>query len=139
VETSDLYQLAADHRHQVHSFPLKESDACSVELNQRCYIALSDRLSGKKEKTQLAHELGHCEYAGFYNYHSPFEIRSRCETRADRWSILKLIPVDELRDAIRGGCSNVWELSEHFGVTEDFMTKAIKFYTERLELSLMEK
>ena len=32
----------------------------------------------------LAHELGHCEYGGFYNRYSQFDIRAKAERRADK-------------------------------------------------------
>jgi len=39
-----------------------------------------------------------------------------------------LIPVDDLDDAVAQGCTEVWELAERFGVTEDFVRKAVCYY-----------
>lgn len=132
MEIYDLYKLAQDHNHEIASFPIKYAPAFSVEDSiGRCHIAMSDELSGPARMVQLAHELGHCEYAGFYTYLSPYEIRSRKEHRADRWAILKLLPLNEIRDAIREN-DNLWDLADRFNVTPEFMQKALKFYLDQL-------
>ena len=76
---------------------------------------------------KLAHELGHCETGAFYNEYSKFDIRAKHERRANKWAIKKLIPEDELKEACTF-CYNRYELAEHFGVTEDFMQKALDYY-----------
>lgn len=133
MEMSDLYALAASHNHEVVRIALKESPALTIEDSKHlCHIALSTGLSSSGEKTCLAHELGHCEYGGFYNYHSPFELQSRCEAKANRWAYLSVLPLDEIKDALHSGIENIWELADHFGVTPDFMKSCIKFYVEQL-------
>lgn len=130
--TDELYRLAAEHHHEVVVCNLRENKAFSVEENGQCYIALSNHLSGRDEKTNLAHELGHCEYGGFYNYYSPFSIRSKSEYKANKWAYIHIVPLTEISRAIRSGNSSIYELAEYFDVTEQFMTNAIQFYTEQL-------
>jgi Zn-dependent peptidase ImmA (M78 family) len=133
MQTSELYQLAESHGHEVVSMPLRESRALAFEDDSHiCHVAISDRLEGVQEKIELAHELGHCEYSGFYNYHSPFELRSRCEARANRWSYLHLIPFDQLKETVEHGCESVWQIAEHFDVPEEYAVKALQFYIEQL-------
>lgn len=43
----------------------------------------------------------------------------------------RLIPWGKLKQAVRDGMTEVWELAEYFDVTEDFMRWAIAYYTER--------
>ena len=43
--------------------------------------------------------------------------------------VKKLIPKDELEEAVQSGMKTSWELAEYFGVTEDFMKKAVCYYT----------
>jgi len=43
----------------------------------------------------------------------------------------RLIPWSKLRQAVRDGMAEAWELAEHFDVTEDFVRWAIAYYTER--------
>ena len=76
----------------------------------------------------MGHELGHCITGSFYNIHTAVDCRQRHENRADKWAIHTLIPVDALDDAIAHGCTEIWDLAEHFGVTEDFMRKAVCYY-----------
>lgn len=103
----------------------------SVAVDGIYGIAISGSiLSNGEGLTALFHELGHCETCSFYNEHSSFDIRQRHENRADKWAIKKLIPKDELHSAVTGGCTEIWELAEYFGVTEDFMRKAV-FWHER--------
>ena len=67
-----------------------------------------------------------------YNYRCPIKNRGRCERIADAYAIKKLVDEDELRRIIkeRDGDISIWELSEHFDVTEDFMKMAVEFYFE---------
>ena len=76
----------------------------------------------------LSHELGHCVTGSFYNIYAAIDYRRRHENRADKWAISTLIPVDDLDDAVAQGCTEVWELAERFGVTEDFIRKAVCYY-----------
>ena len=56
------------------------------------------------------------------------DCRQRHENQANRWAIQTLIPVDDLDEAVAEGCTEVWELAERFGVTEEFMKKAVCLY-----------
>lgn len=101
--------------------------ACG-SLALKGHIGLDTSLSNMEERVHLAHEIGHCETGSFYNRYSPFDIRQKHEYRANKWAIKKLIPKDELEEAVRQGYTEVWELADHFGVTEDFMAQTIDFY-----------
>ena len=132
MEISDLYKLAREHRHNIRVLSLKESPSFAVEDSiGQCHIAISDELTEPNRKVHLAHELGHCEYGGFYNYHSPYELRSRSEAKANRWAYLNLVPLDEIREALPLN-DNLWDLADHFNVTPEFMQKCLKFYIEQL-------
>ena len=86
--------------------------------------------SRAEERVHLAHEIGHCVTGAMYNVRCPIMPRQRCERIADAYAIKKLVDEDELRRIIdeRDGDISVWELSEWFDVTEEFMMKAVKFY-----------
>ena len=81
-----------------------------------------------QERVHLSHELGHCLTGSFYSIHTAVDSRQRHENRADKWAVKKLIPVDELDAAVANGCSEIWELADRFGVTEQFMRKAVCYY-----------
>lgn len=134
----DYYALAEAHGRQIFTLHLQETDAMSVELDNRCYIALSQDQTQAEMRSSLAHEMGHCEYGGFYNYHSPYEIRSRTENRANRWAYLTAVPLDEIESAIHGGCREIWELADYFNVTPKFMQDALRFYVDQLGVHIKE-
>lgn len=117
-----------------HGYIIKEQagplKSFSVEVGGICGISI-DRtgLNTREAKTALYHEIGHCETRSFYNELFHVSSRKKHENRADKWAIKKLIPEDELKDAVSEGHTEIWDLAEYFGVTEDFMRKAICWYT----------
>lgn len=107
-----------------------ELKSFSVTFDGSCAIAINhELLDPGEDKTALFHELGHCETGSFYNQYTPHDVRQKHENRADKWAIKKLVPKDELEEAVSAGYTEVWELAELFDVTEDFMRKAIYWHT----------
>lgn len=122
-----LVTIAEQRGYKIIYAPLEENRSFSIE-DERCYVLLSKRLSNVKEKEHLAHELGHCEYGGFYNRHSRFDIRGKAERRADKWAYLKLLPPGEIMSAFRRGVCETWELAELFDVSCEYMQNALNYY-----------
>ena len=95
----------------------RKKESLSVLLpDGGCAIAIDPwKMNTVAEETVcLAHELGHCETGSFYSPHTAFELRERMENRADKWAIRTLIPKSDLTAALRGGCTELWELAERF-------------------------
>ena len=122
-----LFAIAEAKHHNVDFQPLESCKSFTIQ-SKRCYIVLSSRLTRVGEKEALAHELGHCEYGGFYNEYSSFDIRAKAERRADKWSYSKLMPLCELKKAYRSGLSETWEIADFFDVYCEYAVKAISFY-----------
>ncbi len=131
METEKLYKLAEELDIKLDFFPLPLNKSIAVNLDNRCYIAMDPRavITPAEERVCLAHEIGHCDTGSFYNIYSPFDLRTKHEQRADKWAINKLIPLCELKAAMKQGCLDTAALADHFSVTEDFIKKAIKYYT----------
>lgn len=132
MELMALYRLAEQEEITVDCFELKKREALSMmDTDGSRYIAINPLFltDSADEKTKLAHELGHCQTGSFYNRWATRDVRKKHENRADKWAIKKLIPKDELDDAVADGCTEIYSLAEHFGVTEDFMRKAVCYYT----------
>lgn len=126
-----LYDLAKQQNIEVLFYPMKENGSMSIMLEDgTCYIGVdkSIRDGDCQERVHLSHELGHCITGSFYNIYATIDHRQRHENKADKWAILHLIPVDDLDDAVAQGCTELWELAERFGVTEEFMQKALCYY-----------
>lgn len=128
VTNDDLYGIAERRGHVVVCESLTETPSFSLQTNKRCYIAIDQRLNVQQEREALAHELGHCEYGGFYNRYSKYDIRAKAERRADKWAFARLVPYGRLMQAVRHGITEVWELAELFDVSCEFMHRAIAYY-----------
>ena len=131
MELQQLYDLAKEQNIPVLTYPMAHNGSMSVMLSDgRCYVGMDSALrdGGVQERVHLGHELGHCVTGSFYNIHAAVDSRRRQENRADKWAVLQLIPVDDLDDAVAQGCTELWELAERFGVTEDFVKKAVCYY-----------
>ena len=127
----EIYRFADQKNIMVDRFALFSRDALSLmDEDGSCYIAIDPQKisSEADERTKISHELGHCITGAFYNQYSNYDCRQRHENKADKWAIMKLIPVDNLDAAIAEGCTEIWDLAERFGVTEQFMRKAICYY-----------
>lgn len=126
-----LYDFAVEQNIDVLEFPMPLNGSMSVmSEGGQCCIGVDPAIKdgNAEERVHLGHELGHCVTGSFYSIHTAIDSRQRHENKADKWAIRKLIPVDDFDDAIAEGCTEVWELAEHFGVTEQFMKKAICLY-----------
>ena len=131
MELSQLYELAEQENIPVFRFPLPQTGSMSVmDDTGQCYVGMdpSVRDGGTSERVHLSRELGHCITGSFYNIHAAVDCRRKHENKADKWAVQTLIPVEELDDAIAEGCTEVWELAERFGVTEEFIRKTVCYY-----------
>lgn len=128
MEINKLYNIAEDENIAVFFMPMPQSRGVVLDKGNGYVIGLDTASSPAEEKVILAHELGHCMSGGGYDLHGDSLVRIRLERRADRWAIERLVPLTELQAAIKQGDEAVACLADRFGVTEDFMQKAIKHY-----------
>ena len=131
METIDLFFEAQDSNVSIIYLSIPETGSMCVQTDHQCYIGIDcDVLEKEADKrVRLAHELGHCKTGAFYNRWAARDVRQKHELRADKWAIERMIPVDELDEAVAGGHTELWDLAEQFGVTEMFMKKAVCWYT----------
>ncbi len=131
MEIRALYDFAEQQNIEVLTLPLPRTGSMSLmDEGGRCYVGMDGSLldGGVEERVHLGHELGHCATGSFYSIHTALDCRQRHENRADKWAVTHLIPVEELDDAVAQGCTELWELAERFGVTEEFMRRAVCWY-----------
>lgn len=131
MDIPGLYDLARQQNIEILPFPLPENGSMSIMAeNGRCCIGMDASVldGGAEEMVHLSHEVGHCVTGSFYNIYAARDCRQRHENRADKWAVTTLISVEDLDEAVASGCTEVWELAEHFGVTEDFVRKAVCYY-----------
>lgn len=126
-----LYRFAEKRNIPVLDYPLPQTASVALETPSGCFIGMDLRQMPDEasQRVHLAHELGHCVTGSFYSRYTAIDSRQRHELRATKNAIRRLIPAADLDDAVAQGCTELWELAEHFGVTEDFMRQAVCLYT----------
>lgn len=131
MKTESLYRYANRHGHSVYQRKFNNATSMCIQLEDGSCVIGIDRtqLTDAQERTQLAHEIGHCETGSFYSRHTAVDSRQRHENRADKWAVRRLISEADLDTAVADGHTELWDLAEHFGVTEDFIKKAVCLYT----------
>lgn len=131
METIELFQEAQDADIQVMWLDIPKNGSMCLQMGQRFYIGMDRgvRRDEADERVHLAHELGHCMTGAFYNRWAARDVRQKHEHRADKWAIQKMIPKESLNKAILHGHTDIWDLANVFNVTEDFMKKAVCWYT----------
>lgn len=127
-----LYRYAEKRNIEISAFPLPETASMSIEAESgNCYIGIdySKFDDEASERVHLGHEIGHCVTGSFYNRNAKMDIRQKHENRADKWAIRRLIPAKDLDKAVAEGHTEIWDLADYFGVTEEMMRKAVCLYT----------
>lgn len=128
---TDLFSIAEEANIPIEflSLPLNESIAVKDDYEEFIVLDRSLAVDSVESTVHLAHELGHCMTGSFYTAYSPLDIRKKHEYKANKWAVQHLISESDLDEAVAEGNTEIWQLAEYFGVTEDFMKKAVCFYT----------
>lgn len=142
-----LYEAAEESDIEINDYHFSHTKkGMCVSLDEYKSIALDKpRIESSAEEVDvLAEELGHYETGSLYlletTHNSPIHRSNiiHCEGKTKRWKIKKLLPFDDLREAIQSGYQECYELAEHFNLMEDFIREAILYYTESLGLQFFD-
>lgn len=131
----ELYEYAEQQGYDVYWYNLDCDGLESISVMRvsdcKCFIAIDPftLLSDADELVKGLHEIGHCDTGSFYNEYAACDIRKKHENRADKRAIELRLSADDLDQAVADGHTDLWDLAEYFGVTEDFMRKAVCWYT----------
>ncbi len=133
METKRLYKIANQENISVDFADIPLTRGFSINIRGKKFIAVDKNIppESNEERVILAHEIGHFATDSLYSADVPPIYRRRFERRADGWAISRLVPLPQLKTAIKNGVESVSSLAEHFSVTEEFMQKAIKYYIEK--------
>lgn len=126
----NLYLEMEQEGIRIVNYPFTHCKSIALEQEKVVGIDLEQLADSAEEYTVLIHEKGHFDAGAFYDPDSSCLLRCQAESRADRAAIRKYIPEKELQSLLKKGVCQRWELAEHFGVTEDFMEKAIRYYRD---------
>ena len=126
-----LYQKLNKNGVRFYQWDMPEDPATTLEIggNYGIFMDFDNIASPAAELVTVAHEGGHCSTGATHRVSSPYDLIEKHENKAWRWAVHELITEDELDDAVAGGHTELWDLADYFGVTEDFMQKTICYYT----------
>ncbi len=126
----NLYAEAEQNEIDVIYYPMKGLTAIAAPCTDGYIIGMDvDRLDTTAHETVcLAHEIGHCRTGSFYNINSAYDVVGRHEARANAWAFKKLIPISDLKELLKLGITEIWEIAEYFEVTDEFTYKALTYY-----------
>ena len=80
-------------------------------------------------KGAIVHEVGHCATGCTHKVSSSLDLISKHEFKANRWAIERYLPFDEMNKAMKLGFVEPWALADYFDFPEEFIIKAIRYYT----------
>jgi len=106
-------------------------DAFAIKVGQHFGIFLDiDRIRTlADEKEATSHEWAHVKADATYGVDAPPDVKARAENRAARTQIEKILPFEEMREAMRKGYTSAYDLAEYFAVTEATVNRAYAYYT----------
>lgn len=127
----DIRNKIEDNGINIFPFGISDVKAVTIEVDNRYGIFVNhNEISNTDEEfCVLAHEYGHCKSGTTHKLNSSFSLVCQHEYRADRQSIIDLLPVSKIREAVRKGCQTLYEIAEYVDMPESFVSKAIQHYT----------
>ena len=126
-----LYNHLNDIGAKFFVWDMGDTPAATIEIDGRYGVFLDfDNIETTAEELVIvAHEGGHICTGAMHKISSPYDLIEKHEYKADKWAIEHIISAEELDKAMASGRTEIWSLAEYFNVTEDFMRKAICWYT----------
>lgn len=114
-----------------YHWDLDDGAACTVEMDGRygIFMDFGNIHTAAEELVAVAHEGGHVSTGSTHRVSSPYDLVAKHEYKADKWAVRRLIPAEELDAAVAEGCTDIYSLADHFGVTVPFMKKAVCLHT----------
>ena len=119
--------------YRLTAFAVCVDEDYGIFFNEDAYKTTAERY------VALGHEKAHCDTGTLHSEHTPLITRERCEYRANKKSAYALVPLNELIDALESPWNSVYDLAEHFGVTDKFMRKVLNIYEHDIRNALQAK
>jgi hypothetical protein len=126
----NLLQEAADENVYVIEDAPFQSRADGLIRNDVIGINRTVRRSTQKACV-LAEELGHYHTTIGDIINQSSDANRKQELRARLWSYNKLIGLHGIISCYKAGCQTAYDMSEHLGVTEDFLQEALHCYRSK--------
>ena len=127
-----FYEYCAANDVDVMAFPRFPADACTVrDHGYYCVVLNAGTLTTfRRLRTAAIHEEGHLRTGALHKVDSPYQLVAQSEHRAEAASFQHYLPPDKIRAAMRAGCTEPWQLADYFDLEEDYIKKALHYWTE---------
>lgn len=91
-------------------------------------VWINRKMSTAEKLSIIAEEIGHYKTSSGDILKQDNISNIKQELLARRWAYEKVLPLDLIMQAITNGFTEVYDLAEHFDVTELFMRECLKHY-----------
>lgn len=91
-------------------------------------VWINRKMSTAEKLSIVAEEIGHYKTSSGNILDQDSIANIKQELQARRWAYEKVLPRDLVMQAITNGLTEVYDLAEHFDVTEMFMRECLKHY-----------
>lgn len=131
VQLSQLYGELDKQQIHLYLRNIGFSQAATIEYRGKYAVFLDPACfsSLRNMKAVLAHEIGHCATGCTHRISSPIDLVERHEYKANRWAIELCLPFETLQQAMQEGFQEPWQLAEYFEMPEEFIRRALAYYT----------
>ena len=118
---SEFYGYCKQNDVDIMPFAALPRPACTVRDGRYYAVALNF--------TRL-HTVRHLHTGALHKVDSSFQLVAQNEHRADADSFRRCLPAEEIRQAMRQGYTEPWQLADYFDLDEDYIKKALHYWTE---------
>ena len=127
-----FYEYCDANNVDVMAYPRLPADACTVRAHgYYCVVLHPDTLNtSRRLRTAAIHEEGHLRTGALHKVDSPYQLVAQSEHRAEAASFQHYLPPDKIRAAMRAGYTEPWQLADYFDLEEDYIKKALHYWTE---------
>lgn len=118
-------ELIAEYENELN---IEEHSMINKGLYCDNIVWINRKMSTAEKLSIVAEEIGHYKTSSGNILDQDSIANIKQELQARRWAYEKVLPLDLVMQAIMSGLTEVYDLAEHFDVTEIFMRECLKHY-----------
>ena len=118
-------ELIAEYENELN---IEEHSMINKGLYCDNIVWINRKMSTAEKLSIVAEEIGHYKTSSGNILDQDSIANIKQELQARRWAYEKVLPLDLVMQAITNGLTEVYDLAEHFDVTEIFMRECLKHY-----------